>query len=106
MRDASVEAQLRSGPTVVHVQVFDYASPLAAGMVHQVSGHAPQTGGQVDISPALASAEGLSVGSSLAVLHPDRHWQVAGTPSTPPPSAPRRSGPCRAPPLWVPRHLD
>lgn len=91
---ASVGVRVKAGTTYVGVDVFDYGDPIASGMVEQRSGHSPRAAGQVDISPVLASTEGLSVGSTLATVHPDRVWQIVGIALDP--SSIRTSE------LWVP----
>jgi putative ABC transport system permease protein len=44
-----------------------YADPLAAGMVTQHSGRPPRTAGEADVTPALAGAAHLRLGSRVTV---------------------------------------
>jgi len=58
---------------------FDYADPIAAGMITQVSGRAPRTASEVALTTHLAKLTGLTVGETLHTYDGKRALTVVGT---------------------------
>ncbi|MDT4938709.1 MAG: putative transport system permease protein, partial [Pseudonocardiales bacterium] len=75
---AGFEFRTAAGIAVSSLVGFDYANPLARGMVTQASGRAPRTATEIALTSALAKSAGLHVGDQLRQVHPDRTLTVVG----------------------------
>ncbi|MYV96844.1 FtsX-like permease family protein [Streptomyces sp. SID3343] len=67
------------GRTSAQIREFDYAEPLAKGMVFQRKGRAPATADEVVVTEALRKTAGYRVGGQLVELSTGRTFRIVGT---------------------------
>jgi len=82
-RTAYPNRSLRFGDRILPARVreFDYLAPGARGLFRQVSGRAPAAAGEVEVTEAMAKAEGLRIGDRLgygAVGAPSSQLTIVG----------------------------
>ncbi len=57
---------------------LDYANPLAAGILHPVSGRAPSADNEVSLTPAASTRLGVGVGGTVKTADDSRTFTVTG----------------------------
>jgi putative ABC transport system permease protein len=73
-----VRVTTNAGVKYTNLVGFDYADPLAHGIVHQLHGRSPRTAGEVALTTALAKSIGLGIGDTMHLVDPDRTFTVVG----------------------------
>ncbi|WP_406284625.1 FtsX-like permease family protein [Embleya sp. NBC_00896] len=78
-RSAYANVTTAHGRTDVPIREFDYAAPLAKGMVLQRKGRAPRAPDEVVVTEDLRRAAGYKVGGQLTEKSTGRTFRIVGT---------------------------
>ena len=77
-RSGQLNVNTAAGTGNVGARMLDYANPLAAGMLRQVSGRAPAGPDEVALTPAAAARIGAGVGGTVRLADGSRTFRVVG----------------------------
>jgi putative ABC transport system permease protein len=74
----SLAVRTKAGVEYVPLTGFDYADPIAAGMITQLSGRAPRNASETAITSQFAHDAGLRVGDTMTSFDGARSFRVVG----------------------------